>query len=336
MASPSTAVNRFDLSMSYGEFALAMNQQGFIGHRVLPPIPVAKNASSFAKIPIKALLSPIESTKRASKAGYKRSDFTCDQDSYAVEDHGVEEELDDETLDLYRDVIRAEAIHSQRAINRVAQAYENDVAAAVFNTTTWTGATLSTAVGTPWSTIASADPVADIDAAIEKVKGNCGRKPNTLILTDLAFRKITRCASITDKIKYSGFSDPTKDPAFIQALKDLLQLDEILTGSAFKNTAGDGAAASLSRLWDSTKAMVCCTARQGNMDLESPDPCIGRTIVWEAGSVTLPGGPDGALGMIVEEYREESRRGSALRARNHRQVKILHAAAGHLLTNVTA
>ena len=42
------------------------------------------------------------------------------------------------------------------------------------------------------------------------------------------------------------------------------------------------------------------------------------------------------LGVIVEEYREESRRGGVIRARGDYQLKILHPQAGHLLQGVTA
>ena len=47
MAAPSSAINRFDLSISFGEFNLLSNQKKFIGLKVLPPVSVEQEAASF-------------------------------------------------------------------------------------------------------------------------------------------------------------------------------------------------------------------------------------------------------------------------------------------------
>ncbi len=256
MASPTTAINRFDLSMSYGEFNLLNNRKGFIGLRVLPAIGVAKQSSTFAKVTVESVLGPIEDTRRAPKGTYKRGDFEWTTDSYATEDHGVEEVLDDRILAMYGSEILAEQIHAQRAINRVLLAFENAVAAAVFNTSTWTGSTLTTACGTVWDTIASATPIVNIDAAIEKCKASSGAKPNTLILTDYALRKLKRTDEISDLLKYSGRDDP-KNFGVLSGLRELLDLENILVADGFKNASNEGQDASFSRLWNTTRAMVC-------------------------------------------------------------------------------
>ena len=67
----------------------------------------------------------------------------------------------------------------------------------------------------------------------------------------------------------------------------------------------------------------------------TPDAVAPPAFTTDDGS-SLPGADDGESSLIVEEYREESRRGGIIRARNKRVVKILHAEAGHLLTAVTA
>ncbi|OHB82791.1 MAG: hypothetical protein A2V98_25860 [Planctomycetes bacterium RBG_16_64_12] len=333
MSSPTTAINRYDLSMSYGEFNLRLNRLGFIGLKALPPVGVAKQAANFSKITIESVLGPVEDTVRAPDGTYSRGDFEWTPDSYKTEEHGVEEPMDDRTIKIYGSEIRAEFIHAERAINRVLQAFENAVAAAVFNSTTWTGAALTTAVAIPWTTQATAVPVDNIDAAIDKVKTACGAKPNTLILTDYALRCIKRTTQIEDLLKYSGRDDP-KNLGILSGLGELLDLPNILVAAGYKNTAGEGATASLTRFWDPTMAMVCCVNTSG--DLEDPVPTIGRTIMWTEENVSIPGVGDGEPGVILEEYREENRRGSVLRARMDRQIKILHAEAGHLMTAVTA
>ncbi len=335
MAMPTTAINRFDLSMSYHEFALLANRAKFIGLRALPPVGVGVQSSKFLRINVESLLKKLEGTERAPGATYKRDTFEWTQDSYATDEHGVEETLDDRTIKMYRNEINAERVHALRAVNRVLMSYEDAVASAVFNTTTWTGAALTTSVSAlPWSTAATAKPITDIDAAIEKVKSSSGMAPNTLIVTDFALRKMKRTAQIEDLLKYSGHDDP-KNLGILSGLRELFGLEQILVAEGFKNTADPGQSTAFARLWDVTMAMVC-HVNTTNDDLEDPSPNIGRTIMWADENVAIPGADDAEPGVIIEEYREERRRGSTIRARMDRQIKILHAEAGHLLTGVTA
>ena len=313
----------------YSEFSLIANQRKYIGLRVLPAVGVARQSSSFLKVTVESVLGKVEDTKRAPGATYKRGEFEWTTDNYSTDDHGVEEPLDDRTLNMYGSEIRLERIRSMRAVNRVLQRFEQDVADAVFDTAVWTGAALTTALGTPWSTAATATPITDIDNAIEKVKASSGMVPNALILSDLAHRRAKRTAQVQDLLKYSGRDDPKN---FADALAELFDIDRIIVGRGFKNTSDLGQDATFARFWDTTMAMVCHV--NDSMDLEDPDPTIGRTIMFTDENAAIPGGDDGAINVIVEEYREEKIRGSVLRARNDRQVKILHPEAGHLLTGV--
>jgi len=337
MAAPSVAINRTDLAITYNEFSLAANRRGYIGGAVLPMIGVMEEAASFSKVTVESLLTKVEDTKRKAKSTYARDDFTWTTDSYDVDEHGVEEVVDDATIERYGDLIRAEGIHTARAINRVLQALEKDIADAVFNTTTWTGASLTTAAGTPWTTHASATPIANILAAVQKVEESCGQSPNTVIMTKKALRNLKQCAEVKDLLKYWGGDDP-KQLDNLSALATLLEVDQILVANAYRNTADRGQTAALSHIWNDTLCMVCRVMNDGmDGDLEAPEAHIGRSIFSTKNSEPLPGtSDDGSESLIIEEYREEARRGGVIRARNKRQVKILHAEAGHLISAVTA
>lgn len=347
MSAPSSAITRLDLSMSYGEFSLAANQRKFIGLKVLPPLAVSQEAAEFAKMLIASYLSKVEDTRRAPKSTYKRDDWKWTTSSYALEEHGVEEVADDALAERYGDVVRGELIATIRAINRVLQRLEYDIAAAVFNTTTWTGAALTTTVGTAWTTSASANPVSDIDAAHEKVSTGCGEDANTLVVTKKGFRALIRTARVEDLLKYDASQvllalnsgqNQSMVSEVITGLKDLLQVDRILVARGFKNTADGGQTASLSRMWTDTMAMLCVVHDDGLQgDLENPMPQIGRVLFSSKNDEPIPGSDDAGLGsLIFEEYREENVRGSVFRPRNKRQVKILHPECGHLLQGVTA
>jgi hypothetical protein len=336
---PRSSIIRWDMSLSYGEFSTMANRKKFIGHRVLRPAPVQLQAADFLRVRIQDLMGPVEDTRRKAKSGYNRETFEFDQQAYATEDHGAEEIVDDRQVAQYAQVIKAEYMARERAINRVLQRYEYDVAAAVFDTATWTGTALTAAASVAWTTPASAVPITDIDTAIEKVTENCGSKPNSLVCTDWAFKKLCRTNQVQDLLKYSGHQDPKGIPNSVAAIADLLQLENIILGSGWYNIADKTADTSgnpprLARLWDPTMAMVCHVS--DNEDYEAPEPTIGRTFMWTAENGSIPGSEGEEVGVIVEEYREEGRRGGVIRARNDRQVKIFHKEAGFLITGVAA
>ena len=343
---PRTAIIRWDLSYSYGEFNLEANQRKFIGHRVLPPAPVQLQSANYLRVNLASLLTPIEKTLRVPKSGYNRNSFEFDQAGYATQDHGVEEIVDDRQIAIYGQVIKQEMFAQKRAVNRLLQSYENAVAQAVFNTSTWTGANLTGAAGvvgggsaTPWNgsaaNIANATPLQDIDAAREIVGANCGSMPNALILTDWALLALIRTAQVQNLLKFSGHDDPKKLSA-LPALCELLQLEEIIVGKGWKNVSDETAAGplapTLSRLWDPTMAMVCHISR--DEDVEAAEPTIGRTFMWNEENGDIPGADGEPPAVIIEEYREEQRRGGTIRARNDREVQIFHKEAGFLLTGV--
>lgn len=333
MAQPTSAITRWDLALNYSQFSLAYNRMGYVGLKIFPIIMVAEQAANFLKVKIESLLGPVEDTKRAPKAEYKSGDFKWDTDSYSTNDHGVEEILDDRQLKMYRNLLRAEIIHRNRAVNRVLQSYESEAITAAQSTSNFNNAAAAVA----WTTPATATPIQDFQAAIEAVEARCGRTPDSATIGKKALRRLKLCTQITDRIKYDGFHDSTlTDSVAIRALADLFELKNLNVaggnGGGFKNTAGEGATPSLSRFWDPAKVLVHCSDDAGG-DLEAPLARVGNTICW---SEEAAGVNDGEMALIVEEYRQENVRGSRLRARGDWALKLLHTDAGQLITGVVA
>lgn len=324
MATPTTAVTRWEYGATFSEFDLEMNHRGFIGPRVLRPRMTAVQAASIGLVPLEQLLRQ-RTTKRAGRAGYGRDNWEFSAFSFATEEFGWEAVMDDRELKMYRDILDQEAISRLRAIDAVCQEYERDVASAVFNTSTWTGSALTTAVATAWSTWGTATPVKDINAAITKVRLS-GVRPNALILNDATFRDLVNCGEVLDRIRYVQVANQVNVEA---ALASVLRLKHVIVADGLKNTANEAAASSVTDIWP-RYAMVARVA-------ETDDPrevCIGRTLMWEAENSPGAAGSQDALAVVVEEYREESSRASVMRARNDRQIKIMYPEAGHLLTGV--
>lgn len=325
MAQPTTGAfePREDLGMRYDEFDLAMNQEGLIGHRVMPIVPRTNMTGKFPRVPMGQLLQNLD-VQRNADGTYKRSTREFADDNYETKEYGLEAVLDDRTLARYDDIIDAETFEGQVIENSLLLAYERAVAALIFNATTFAGKTA--AVGTAWSTIATATPVADVNTAINNVRLACGKKPNALVVNDKVFRDLIRCASVIDTLKYQGFQDARAGEISKQALAVALNLDEVIVSEGLYNTKENGVTPVLADIWPNGFALVARVAKTRN----PMETCIGRTILWDREGAT-----DGErMGIIAETYYEDNRRGGVLRRRTDWGLKTLQLECGYLYTGV--
>jgi len=325
MASPSASLSslRPDLGSLY-EFDLEVNKLGLIGYRVLPIMEVAKQSGTFGRIPSEQL-AKLDSVTRTSSAGYNRTDFTFTQDTFATLEYGLEVPVDRRNANIYRDYFDAESVATQLALHKVLMAAEVRVANAVFNTSTFTGSSLTTAVSTEWSTVASSTPITDVFAASQKVRDNCGQYANTLVCSRKVFRNLQRNASIIDRIQSSGAGTATKAADITAAMvAQCLDLEQVLVADTSYDNAKEGQSTTFTDIWDDEYAMVCRIARTNSIN----EVAMGRTFHWsEDGS--MPGG-------TIETYYSEEVRGDIVRVRHEVMEKIIYAECGHLLSNITA
>ena len=287
---------------------------------------VASQAGNFGKIPLEQLLQQRE-TRRAPGAGYARGNWTFDKATYAAEEHGAEEPVDDREAKMYAEYFDAEQVSTMRAFSSVLRNAEQRVADAVFNTTTWTGdGVLTTGVTLEWDSNHKTDavPINNVETAVNKVYDGSGLWPNALIINRKVFRNLRNLDQIIDRIASEGAGNATKPSDITEAmLAQVFDLDYVIVAGASKNSAKEGQAATPVQIWSSEYAMVWRIATGNDMR----EPCIGRTFHWS---------DDGSsIGGRVESYRDETIRGDVIRVRHDVDEVILYPQAGHLLSNIT-
>jgi hypothetical protein len=326
MASPSNSLStlRPDLSGSFMEFDIEMDNAGLVGTRVLTPVEVMKPTGTFGILPVEEMLK-VRNTRRAPGAGYSRGEFKFETTTFACEEHGAEEAVDDKEAEMYSEYFVAEQIAAMRARRAVLSNYEARVAAAVFNTSTWTGSTLFTNVSTEWSNASSGVPVTDVLTAGNKVYENSGFYPNALVINRRVYRNLKNNAQVLDRIASAGAGSSIKAAdVSVEMLAQVFDLDYVIVAGASKNSANEGQAATLAAFWDNEYAMVCRVATSSDIK----EPCIGRTFHWS--------GDGSSIGGTAEQYREEQTRSNIIRVRHDVDELIIMANAGHLLGNITA
>lgn len=323
MPSPSTtlATLRPEIAGSLEEFALAMDRNGFIGLNVLPVFETAIAAGIFGKIPIEQLLQNRD-TARAPGSGYSRGKFTFTSDSYACEEHGAEEVVDDRESKMYTNYFDAEMVSAERARDVVLRNHERRVAAAIFDATTFTSQTA--AVVNEWDDFGNATPINDVETAVQAIWARTGLWPNALIINRIVFRNLRNCDQVIDRIASQGSGSAVKaGDITAQQLARVFDLDKILIAGSPYNSAGEGVAATIAPVWSSEYAMIARLVT-GN---DIKEPGLGRTFHWSA---------DGSqIGTTVESYREEGVRGEVIRARHDVDEKLIYTECGQLLSNIT-
>ncbi len=321
--SGSLATLRPDLGASFMEFDLEMDRRGFISQRLLPVLDVEKSAGVFGIIPIEQLLKA-RNVDRAPGGGYSRGQFTFDDVAFATSERGTEEPIDDREAALYSNYFDAEQIATIRAYDAVLRAQERRVADLVYNTTTWTGSSLTTAVVNEWDDANNATPISDVEAAVRKVYDGTGLWPNCLVINRRVFRNLRNCLDIIERISSTGAGSATKPSDITPAmLAQCFDLENILVAGSSKDSATEGQASTPTQIWSDEYAMVCRIATTNDIK----EPCLGRTFHWSE---------DGSeVGGAVETYRDETIRGDVVRVRHDVQEKILYSQLGHLLSNIT-
>jgi len=325
MSTPTSSLSslRPDLERGLEEFNLAMDRQGFIGHRILPVFQTGEKSGTFGKVTLESLLQT-RATERAPGSGYARGNWQFETETFATAEHGAEEPVDDNDRRAYAKWVNVDQIATQRAFDAVLRNAEIRAAAAIYNTTTWTGAALTTAITHEWDDASNAVPITDVNAAKQKVWDGTGMYPNALVINRKVFNNLRNCTSVKSAISASGAGYATRQRDIsVEMLKAVFDLDYILVAGSAKNTAKEGQSASISSIWSDEYAMVCKICTTGDLQ----EPGLGRTFNWA--------GDGGRAEGLVEEYREEQTRSKIIRVRHQVQEKILYAACGHLLSNVT-
>jgi hypothetical protein len=306
------ATPRADLGEALREYVPENTR--FIATEVLPEFPVTQKAATASVATREGFLKRVDS-KKAKGAAFNRAVTEMEDIAYGCVRYGLEDVLDDEDRALYANDFDAELGVTEAIKHKLLVEQEIRASTLIFNTSTWTGATLYTdnSSSGPWDTTAT-DIVKQIIAAKEKVRTLTGMTPNALIVNETVLGYLLMNAGI--KSRFPGAAIITEE--MIRAnLAAVLGLSKLIVGGKVYDSADQGQTASLSNVWSSLYAMVAVIStgslRQGG---------LGRTFRWTKLD---------ADGTNVVQYREEQTEGDVYRVSNCVDEKLFDASYGHLL-----
>jgi len=224
------------------KLSLAYQNADYIAEKLLPIITTAKitgkyyvyDKSKFRKV---RTLRGIGAS--ASEVGYgisQSSVFTC-------KDHALKELVPDELKDQAENPMNPEVDATENLAERFLIEKEYDLATYMQSASNLTNYTTLTGVNR-WNDYANSDPIGDIETGIESVRSKTFKAANTLVLGQEVWNKLKHHPDLIDRIKYGGFGKMS-----LQALADLLDLDQVIVGAAGRETANEGQTSSMGYIW---------------------------------------------------------------------------------------
>lgn len=238
---------------------LAYSNRAYIADLVLPRTPVAAREFEY-KLISRDQMFTIPETMVGRKGQLNEVEFGGTETAASVRDYGLSDVVPNDDIETARNQPGWDpiALANMGLTELIALDREKRVADLVFNVNTYPATNRSALSGTnQWSDFTNSDPYTAIRTALDGML----QRPNIGVIGRLAWSRLRVHPKITAALApSSNGNSPTANalgsPASTQAVAELLELDQILVGEAFVNTAKPGQTASLARVWGKNMAFL--------------------------------------------------------------------------------
>ena len=297
----------FTPSPQYTAIALAYQNKELIADQVLPRTSVTERSFKWDLHNRDEVFSVPVPTLVGRKGTPNEVEFTSTEQTSSVADYGLSFVVPQEDIDSAASKPGLDPLgrHTEGVTDMIMLQREQRVANLVFNTATYPVSNRQTlAAADQWSNFANAasDPVEDILAAHEAMI----MRANTLVIGSQVAFQLRRHPKVIAAVFSMGGNAQQGGVASLEALADLFEVDRILVGRAFINSAKPGQNATMTRIWGKSAALLRInplanvrgndisfgmTAEFGSrIAMTRPDPDVG-----------LRGGVRGKVGESVKE-----------------------------------
>ena len=214
-----------------------------IADLVLPRVPVAKEEFGYNTFPTEDAFT-IPDTRVGRTSRVNQVEFSASRQTSQTEDYGLEDPIP------YKDLENAlgsgydpEGRAAEVLTDLILLDREVRTANLVFALNTYASTNRTTLSGTSqWSDTANSDPVTALENAIDGMI----LKPNKLVLGRAVWTQLKRHPKVVTAVLGSANSTGRVTK---QGLADILEIQEVVVGEGWVNTARKGQTASLARAW---------------------------------------------------------------------------------------
>jgi hypothetical protein len=271
-------------------FAVGYRPQGDqIAEMIAPVVEVPKQSDTYL-IYDRADTLRIRSSERAPRTEANRIDRTMSSGTFYAKNYALQYPVTIEEKSNM-DPAYVQALYNERVgftIDQLFMGWEDRVASTVTSTS---NVGSSAAVSSSWTDATNANPLGDINTAIDNVQDATGYRPNLIVMSDLAWRLVRRNTTIRNLIfgTNNGGGYPSRDQ-----FRNLIEIENFGVGGMFKNTANEAKTEVLTRIWGAHVFIGYCP--QG---VSRDAPAYMKSFRW-----TAPGLPN----MMVERHPYDTKR----------------------------
>lgn len=281
--------------------AIAYRNPKFIADSVLPRAPVSRQEFEYL-LHTKADGYTIPPTLVGRKGRPGEVEFSATRATSQTLDYGLEVPIPQADIDNAPPNYNPLAVNTELASELIALDRELRVANLIFTAGNYAGANTSTLSGTSqWSDRSNSDPLNAILTALDVPL----IRPNIMVIGRAAWTQLRQHPKITAAAMPGGGNASVAGYASREAVADLFELDEVIVGEGFYNTAKPGQTASYSRLW----GKHCSLLYRNPQTMPTMGVTFGLTAQWggriagswEDKNIGLRGGQRLRVGESVKE-----------------------------------
>ncbi len=241
----STLLGKLYIDPLLSNFAVGYAPRGLIAPQVFPIVDVPRQSGVYAVFE-QADLFRVGSTLRAPGTQANQIRFRVGSDTYFCTNYALKTQV------LLEEIANADAVFRMKleqqrvagALTMLSLDWENRLAGRLFNTS---NVGSSVQVASSWTSSAS-NPVGDLNTAIDNVQNATGYRPNTIVVGVEAWRALRRHPDVINKSRNPNIVAGGNYPA-VEEVARLFEVDRILVGAAYKNTAQEGQPQNLKPVW---------------------------------------------------------------------------------------
>ena len=248
--------------------AYIQKQEHFIASKVFPIVNVNKQSDKYYTFP-KAAWFRDDVQRRADGTESAGTGYTLSTDSYYCDVWALHKDIGHLTLANFDSPVDPMSGATRFLTQQFLQRMERQWVTDFFGTSIWgTDVTLSGA--NQWSDETGSNPIEDIETGKETILKNTGFMPNTLVIGYQVFRKLKNHPDIVDRMKYTSSANIT-----VEILARMLEVERLLVARAIKNTANEGATATMDFTHGKSALLMYVNPSPGLLE-----PSAGYTFSW--------------------------------------------------------
>jgi len=312
--------NQLHVDKHLSQVALNYQPQGQFADRIAPIVNVDKQ-TDLIKIWSQADIWRIDNTVRAPGNEANRMEISVSSVQYVCKNYALAADITvEDRANADPSFVRELETGRVKTLSwKMSMDWDRRVAQQVTNTS---NVGTSANVGSSWTDLANSDPFGDINTIIDNVEDGTGFRPNKMLIGGEAFRYLVRNDNIIDKTKETALTGASMNTTQ-QRIADLFELDDVIVGKGYFNSAQEGQPLSLTRTLD---PHVLLYYAPSTPSIEVPS--FMYTFRWN-----VPGVPSMQVERIPFDPRRKADR---LQIGYYQDEKIVSSALGGLVTNVTS